>query len=123
MTINPSTGVISWTPAQTDVGNHTVTVRVTDSGLPPLSATTQFTVNVTGTGTQLGITRVGDLMQITIAADAGNNYELQKATNLGTWDTLIQFNPLATSPFTFIDPEPRTKNPRRFYQLKLLPRQ
>jgi len=41
MTINPTTGIISWTPAQTNSpSTNTVTVIATDNGTPPLSAPT-----------------------------------------------------------------------------------
>jgi hypothetical protein len=47
MSINPSSGVITWTPAQTQSpSTNTVTVIVTNDGTPPLSDTTSFTVVV-----------------------------------------------------------------------------
>ena len=47
MTINPTTGAISWTPAQTQSpSTNTVSVSVTDNGTPPLSATNNFVVTV-----------------------------------------------------------------------------
>ncbi len=54
MTINPATGLISWTPGGANVGVNPVTVRVTDLGT--LFATRSFTVTVTG-----------DLPRITLA--------------------------------------------------------
>jgi hypothetical protein len=50
MTIDATTGVISWTPSETQGGqNFSVTVRVTDDGLPPLFAETTFQVAVAET--------------------------------------------------------------------------
>ena len=47
MTNNPTTGIISWTPAQTQSpATNTILVSVTDNGTPPLSATNSFTVIV-----------------------------------------------------------------------------
>jgi hypothetical protein len=47
MSINPTTGAISWTPAQTQSpSTNTVLVSVTDNGTPPLSATNSFSVVV-----------------------------------------------------------------------------
>jgi hypothetical protein len=47
MTINPSTGAISWTPAQTQSpSTNVVTVSVTDNGTPPLATNTTFKVVV-----------------------------------------------------------------------------
>jgi hypothetical protein len=47
MSINPTTGVINWTPAQTQSpSTNKVVVSVTDNGTPPLTATRSFTVVV-----------------------------------------------------------------------------
>ena len=45
--INPATGLFSWTPSVAQYpGTYGVTVRVTDNGNPPLSATNTFNVSV-----------------------------------------------------------------------------
>src|SRR5579863_1325820 len=45
--IVPGTGVIIWTPAQTQSpSTNTITVSVTDNGTPPLSTTNSFAVVV-----------------------------------------------------------------------------
>ncbi len=47
MTIDPSSGLISWTPDETQgPSTNTVTVAVTDSGTPALSVTNSFTIVV-----------------------------------------------------------------------------
>src|ERR1019366_7165686 len=47
MSINPATGVVTWTPAQTySPSTNTIIVVTTDNGYPPLSATNSFTVVV-----------------------------------------------------------------------------
>jgi len=46
MTINPTSGLILWTPNAGQVGPHSVTVKVTDSG--GLSDTQSFIINVSG---------------------------------------------------------------------------
>ncbi len=47
-TIDAQTGVVTWTPAEgTGPGNYSLTVKVTDNGVPPLSATTNLSVTVT----------------------------------------------------------------------------
>src|SRR5947207_1945238 len=48
MTINPASGVISWTPSEVQgPSTNVVSVSVTDNGVPALSATNSFTVTVT----------------------------------------------------------------------------
>jgi hypothetical protein len=46
MSINATTGLIEWTPTGADLDDHSVTVKVEDSGAPQLSATQSFTVTV-----------------------------------------------------------------------------
>jgi hypothetical protein len=47
MTINPTNGVLRWTPDETyGPGNHSVTVRVTDNGEPPMSDTKTLSIFV-----------------------------------------------------------------------------
>jgi hypothetical protein len=45
-TINPQTGVFSWTPTAAQIGTFTVRVLVTDDGRPPLADSETFTVTV-----------------------------------------------------------------------------
>jgi uncharacterized membrane protein YecN with MAPEG domain len=119
MTINPGSGLLTWTPAQTQVGTHPVAVRVADNGTPSLSATQTFQVTVTGEGSSLAINRLaGNLMQITITGDIGLEYELLMSTNLIHWSRLLQFN-LEASPYPYIDPSSATA-PTRFYRLRRL---
>src|SRR3989442_379852 len=48
MTINGSSGAISWTPTEAQgPSTNTITVVVTDNGVPALSVTNSFTVTVT----------------------------------------------------------------------------
>jgi hypothetical protein len=47
MTISPSTSVVSWTPAEDQgPGIYSVTVKVMDNSLPPLSDSKTFQINV-----------------------------------------------------------------------------
>jgi hypothetical protein len=46
MTIDPFTGVITWIPAEAQVGDNSVTVTVFDDGTPALSGNQSFTVTV-----------------------------------------------------------------------------
>lgn len=47
MTINPNTGVISWTPDEAQgAGDYSVTVRLTDNGTPVLSDSKTFKIHV-----------------------------------------------------------------------------
>jgi hypothetical protein len=120
MTITPAGGLITWSPSQTQTGSFTVTVQVTDNGVPPLSDTTSFQVTVTGQAPYLQIIPLGSgLMQLTITGDTGFTYEIQNSQDVINWSNLLQFN-LTTSPYPYVDPASPT-NAHRFYRLKLIP--
>ena len=78
MTINPSTGTISWTPAQTQSpATNVVLVSVTDNGTPPLSATNAFSVivkevNVPPSLPTISTQIVNELTLLTVADTATN---------------------------------------------------
>src|SRR5439155_560998 len=61
MSINPASGTISWTPSEAQ-GPRTnlVSVRVTDNGVPALSATNSFTVTVNAPEMGRASSRAGD---------------------------------------------------------------
>jgi hypothetical protein len=120
MTINATSGLISWTPALAQLGTNTITVRVTDNGVPPKFDTTTFVVVVTGNAPVLAISPLaGNLEQVIITGDVGLNYDLLSSSNLLNWELLLNFN-LSTSPKAYIDPDSATI-PRRFYRLRLAP--
>ena len=97
MTIDATTGVISWTPAGGQAGANPVTVQVTDNGttngaLDPRSATQGFTVTV-GAGVDYDITRfsvsgnvrTGRTGTISLRfTNAGTVQQLRTATVTGT---------------------------------------
>jgi hypothetical protein len=117
MTVDSATGAITWTPAESQLGVYTVTLRAADNGTPAQSATRPFQVTVTGSGTSIAVaTLAGNLIQLTIAGDAGNAYELQISPDLITWERLIIIT-LTQEPYQHIE---QMNTPRRFYRLKLI---
>src|SRR5207248_8857010 len=82
MTINPASGAINWTPAESQIpSTNTITAVVTDNGVPPLSATNSFlvTVNVASLSAPMiqAIRLSGGTPTITWSAIAGHTYRLQ----------------------------------------------
>ncbi len=83
-TIDPDTGVFTWTPtAAQPAGTYPITIRVTDSGTPALSVATSFQVLVSdGTGP----------MELVLQATADNyldgRYGADLSTNNGSADNL-----------------------------------
>jgi hypothetical protein len=78
-TINPASGLFSWRPtlAQTPSANLIV-VRVTDDGLPPLSATRPFLVNVVPRPAVTSILPIaGGVYAISVITVPGKTYRLE----------------------------------------------
>jgi len=84
MSIDPSTGVLSWTPTVAQGPNtNLITVKVTDNGAPPLSDTKSFTVNiVTPSPVIQSVGVAGDSLTFTWSAIAGKIYQLQYKSDL-----------------------------------------
>ena len=82
MTIDPATGIVSWTPASTDVGDHAITVRVTDAA--GLSDTQAFTVSVANVNDPPSITSIAVM---TASENALYTYDVD-ATDPDAGDTL-----------------------------------
>jgi len=107
MTIDPTTGVINWTP--TAIGDNSVTVEVSDNGSPAESDTQNFTITVSyagsisgtvisdATGPAVGGSTVTvDGSTISTTTDAEGYYIIDKAPD-GTHDIIVTQSGRATS--------------------------
>jgi hypothetical protein len=109
MTIDPTTGVINWTPAATQIEDNNVTVEVSDNGSPVESDTQNFTIIVSYAGSIIGtvisdavgpavegstVTIVGTT--ISTITDAEGNYVIDKVP-IGTHDVIVTQSGRATS--------------------------
>jgi hypothetical protein len=79
-TINPQTGVFSWTPTAAQVGTFTVRVLVTDDGRPPLADSETFAITVAANRSPMldpiadkTVAEGSELMFTAIATDPDNN--------------------------------------------------
>lgn len=78
--IDPSTGVFTWTPTEAQAANtYTVTVRVTDDGVPPLDDFETFQITVTPVNDAPTFTASSP---VTVDEDAGPQTVSGWATNL-----------------------------------------
>ncbi len=122
MQINPISGVLTWTPDASVAGiSNTITVRVTDDGLPPLSADTTFRIyvrapaalGVTPSAYAFGFIVTGQSVQATFvvtnlgdfatsgSAEIGGTFEIvgNASFNLaahGSSNLTVRFAPVAT---------------------------
>jgi hypothetical protein len=126
--IDPVTGLFTWTPTAAQAGvAHTITVRVTDDGNPPLSSTMTFTALPPPLGPRLALERLADGgVRLTIdGGPAGAEYTIQAAPELKVAPAQTQWKPLKVVrpgqvPFSFDDDETATL-PKRFYRVLWTP--
>jgi hypothetical protein len=102
--ISSSNGVFAWRPlmSQSSSTNPIVT-RVTDSGIPPLSATNSFkvTVNPVVTPVVTAVASTGGQVHVTMNGATGPDYTLLVSTNLSAWSVLFTTNsPMLPVSFT-----------------------
>jgi hypothetical protein len=90
-TIGPADGVLVWTPNNARIGTNSLTVRVTDNGLPNLSDARTFSVQVVAWPTLLTPSVSSGGVILTWSAIAGTTYQVQFKTNLtdATWTALV----------------------------------
>jgi len=117
--IDPASGVFTWTPGPTQGSTTNLfTVRVTDTGTPPLSAARAFTVVVTaGFGVTSTVRHPNGDLTLNIATIVGKTYRVEFKTDLSapTW-TPLGSEHVATSSILPITDNIGT-NPQRFYRV------
>ncbi len=121
--INPDSGIFTWTPTQADPpATYPVTIRVTDDGSPPASATTTvFITVVEPPPLRFGTVTLNPNGTLTLSwpTQPQKTYRVSCKTNLNelTWTTLYEQTATGTE-LSFQD------NPsgvaQRFYRIELL---
>lgn len=120
--IAPDTGTFSWRPTLSQAGTtNTVTVVVTDDGVPSMSATQTFRVVVTRPVAPMFAQFRFDAGQLTllVTGDTGPDYTLQASTNLIDWVEVFSTN-APVMPFSWTDTQ-TTNFDQRFYRVVLGP--
>jgi hypothetical protein len=113
--LDPVTGVFTWTPNTGQLGNHQLTVNVTDNGSPPLTTSQDFWITVLEP-IHLGFQFKGQQGVISVLGDLGYVYTVLASTNFIDWDILSTTNP-PQMPFEVYDPEANLLS-QRFYQAR-----
>jgi hypothetical protein len=118
--IGPANGVFTWTPDESQIGTNQITVRVTDDGTPPLSATQSFAVTVEPRPV-LTIGMTNGIVTLSWSAIAGLSYQPQFKTNLtdANW-TAFPSNVLASGPTADVT-DTNSANTSLFYRIYVLP--
>jgi len=102
MTIDPTTGVINWTPTDSQIGDNDITVEVSDNGSPVGSDSQNFTITVSDAGSMTGTVTsdvagpavegstviVVGTTTVSTTTDAEGNYVIDKVPD-GTHDVIV----------------------------------
>jgi hypothetical protein len=123
--ISPTNGVLNWRPTMAQSpSSNCFSVVVTDNGVPQLSATQSLTVNIWRPAAPqlLGAAWVSNSFNLQVTGDAGPDYILETATNLGESNDWIPAgtNLSATPPLHWTDGS-ASIYPQRFYRVLLGP--
>ncbi|HEY4415984.1 MAG TPA: pectinesterase family protein [Verrucomicrobiae bacterium] len=121
-TIGSSNGIFNWRPSVAAADStNLITVVVSDSGTPGLSATNNFTIIVHPL-TQPAISAAayaGGQFSVAVNGQVGPDYAVQASTNLTDWVTLFITNSPA-APFNWVDVN-TNGFALRFYRVKVGP--
>ncbi|MGO8837713.1 MAG: hypothetical protein ACLQQ0_09855, partial [Limisphaerales bacterium] len=120
-TLNTSSGAFSFRPLVTQANStNNFTLKVSDNGTPPLSATQSFSVVVNPLSLPALTSVSFSNMQFSmhVSGQAGPDYEIQTSTNLMQWSNVFITNSPGV-PFVWRDTNSAV--PQRFYRVKLGP--
>jgi hypothetical protein len=118
--VTPSTGILAWTSPVASVNTtNNFTVRVTDNGSPPLSATTSFRVRVVPPP-QISVTLLAPgSVRLTWTAAAKSRYRVDYANDLNAaqWIPLGNILTASGATMTYTDTAPAQQ---RFYRITVI---
>jgi hypothetical protein len=120
--LNSSNGAFEWRPlVSQSPSTNALSIVVTDSGVPNLSATQSFTLSVlrpAAPALQQPALSAGQF-GFGVSGDAGPDYTIQASTNLANWINLFTTNSPGL-PFDWSDPA-ASNHRQRFYRVLLGP--
>jgi len=120
-TLNAATGAFSWRPLVTQANTtNPISLEVTASGTPSLSATQSFSimVNPLTLPSLASVSFSNSLFTMQISGQTGPDYEIQTSTNLTQWSADFTTNSPAM-PFSWQDIA--ATNSARFYRVVVGP--
>jgi hypothetical protein len=120
--INPTAGVFTWTPTASQApATNTLTIRVTDSGIPSLSDAQSFTIVVAPPPIIESIVLVDGGITIRWGAVAGRSYRVQYTSKLDEplWTELG--SDVTANGSTATQADVTTAGAERYYRVILLP--
>ncbi len=120
-TLNTNSGAFSFRPLVTQANStNNFTLKVSDNGIPSLSATQSFAVfvNPISVPSISNISGAGGQFSFSVSGQSGPDYAIETSTNLTQWSNVFITNsPLLPFNWTVAS----TNSPQRFYRIKLGP--
>ena len=120
--MDPESGLFTWTPGSTQVpGTNLVTVRVTDNGVPNLSSTQSFSIEVVSSPVIESIVASGGSVTIRWSAVVGKRYRVQFKSALGdrSWSDLP--GDVTSTGTTAVKTDSMSSEAQRSYRVVLVP--
>ena len=120
-TLNTNSGAFSFRSLVTQANStNYFTLKVSDNGTPPLSATQSFAVTVKPLSVPgvSSLSFAGGKISFNVSGQSGPDYAIETSTNLAQWSNVFITNSPAL-PFNWTDAT--TNSPQRFYRIKLGP--
>jgi hypothetical protein len=115
--IDSATGVFTWIPTEAEAGKtNGVTVRVTDNGLPNLSATRSFNIVVVAPPRILSLSVSGNLFQFSVATFPGKTYRILWTDDLGSGNWTPLGGDVVAQGFLLPITDPIGSERQRFYR-------
>ena len=123
-TIDPSTGLFSWTPSSAQIGQPvTVNVAVTDNGEPPAEATTVFPVHVLASNYTFtaSFATGGEFPRLTWPALTGLRYGIESKSNLSALDWTVIAEVIAPDESGFFSLSNRFGGDQGYFRIRMKP--
>ena len=120
--INPTNGTITWTPGLDRVNTtNMIIAKVTDNGVPNLSAINSFMVAIASRPVILSIAPTTNGINITWSSIPGINYRLQSQTNILAGDWNNASNSVSASSSLTTQSITTPNQAQRFYRIQVIP--
>jgi hypothetical protein len=119
--IDANSGAFTWRPSVTLANTtNTVSVRVVDDGVPPLSSTRSFNVTVQPLGpvVLMPLTFASGAFRFSVMGGVGPDYVLQRSLDLSNWMSFLTNTPTSL-PFSVTDTSGASSN--QFYRALIGP--
>jgi len=119
--IDPLSGMFSWSPGMEHIGTNLISVRVTDDGMPPLSDTRTVAVRVLPGPTFQSIRVTGNSVVLFWHSIPGHSYSVQFSDQLPPvfWDDIPGIVTATSGLSTVVDTIPSAG--QRFYRIQFVP--